>query len=422
MTIISRIDDKGCGCDTLAGDGLISVDQALAEIARRTRPIKGTETVTLQDAVGRVLSNPVRALGMVPPFANAAMDGYAINTADLVGDGPWHLPVTDRIAAGETPRAALNRNEAVQIFTGAPVPDGANAVVMQEDVQHTAKGIRLTRRITPRTHIRAAGEDMVTGKIVAPSGRLLTARDVAACAAAGHSHLTVCRPLRVALLVTGNEVCRPGDPRGSAGIWDINTPMLCAAIGRPAVTICQSHVAADTKLALMTQLAVLSKSVDLIVTTGGISVGEEDHVKPALLNLGASIDFSGIALKPGKPVSFGQLNGAYCLGLPGNPLSAFITWQLFGIPLCHALMGQWPRAALRRHVVLPRVLHHKPGRCELRLTRLAGFDNLGREVADFAEATHSGRVASLPQMDGMLFIPAEEKTLPAGALVEFQPF
>lgn len=422
MTIIGRIEGASCGCDAIGHRHLISIDQAVAEIVRSTHPISGTEDVALQDALGRVLSNPVRALGMVPPFANAAMDGYAINTTDQIGDGPWDLAVTARVAAGQAPTAKQACNTAAQIFTGAPVPEGANAVVMQEDVQRTAKGIRITRKITPRTHIRAAGEDMTTGKIIVPAGRALTTRDIAACAAAGHGSLTVCRPLRVALLVTGDEVCHLGEAREPAGIWDVNTPMLHAAISSPATVISQTHIAADTRPALCAQLADLAASVDLVITTGGISVGEEDHVKPALSELGASVGFSGVALKPGKPVSFGKFNDTYWLGLPGNPLSAFVTWQLFGTALCQALTGQMQTRASRRHIVLPRALHHKPGRCELRLARLDGFDHLGRDVADFADTTHSGRVASLPDMDGMLFIPAEVKTLPAGALVEFQPF
>ena len=422
MTIVQKVPNNGCGCDSVSGAGLISVDHALAEIARKTRPVAGSDTVPLPEAVGRVLIDPVRALGMVPPFANAAMDGYAINTLDLTGDGPWDLPVTGRVAAGETPRSLVVRKSAVQILTGAPVPDGANAVVMLEHVQRTADGIRVTNRVAPRTHIRAAGEDMSAGKIIVPAGRALSPADIAAGAAGGHGHLTVRRALRVALLVTGDEVCRLGDPRGPAGIWDVNTPMLAAAIASPAVALCEVHLAADTRPALGSQLADLAKSVDLIVTTGGISVGEEDHVKPALLDLGASIDVSGVALKPGKPVSFGRFNGTFWLGLPGNPLSAFLTWHLLGKPICRAMIGQTQVAAPRRPVTLSRPLRHKPGRCELRLACLSGFDTQGRQIVDFANATHSGRVASLPQMDGVLVIPAEVETLPQGAQAEFQLF
>jgi molybdopterin molybdotransferase len=422
MTILQPIESQSCGCDARSGKSLISIDDALARIQLSAKPIQGVEACALKDAVGRTLCEPVRALGMVPPFANAAMDGYAINTADLSYDGPWELAVEDRVAAGQSRQAQQSRGTAIQIFTGAPVPDGANAVVMQENVQRTKSSIIIDRKVAPRAHIRAAGEDMVKGKIIVPAGRLLTARDIAACAAAGHATLPVHRRLRVALLVTGDEVCQPGQPRGTAGIWDVNTPMLRAAITSPAIAVLECHSAADTRTGLRRQLADLSDSNDLVITTGGISVGEEDHVKPALNDLNASMIFSGVAIKPGKPISFGKIGSAFWLGLPGNPLSAFVTWQLFGRALCNALTGRTQTRAARRHVVLSSALHHKPGRCEMRLARVSGFDHLGREVADGATTTHSGRVATLPDMDGLLFIPSNAETLPSGALVEFLPF
>jgi molybdopterin molybdotransferase len=263
---------------------------------------------------------------------------------------------------------------------------------------------------------------MRKGQTIVSAGRRLTSRDLAACAAAGKATLPVCRMIKVALLVTGDEVKQNGSALGSAGIWDVNTPMISAAMAEHPVTITGVHVAGDTRELLKLQIATLSKDNDLIVTTGGISVGEEDHVKPAMADLGATVAFSGVALKPGKPVSFGQLGRSHWLGLPGNPLSAFVTWQLFGTAVLQALSGQTGHRTQRRHVVLSNELRHKPGRCEMRLARLSGFDGAGREIVEFDSATHSGRVARLPDMDGMLFIPAETERLPSGALVEFQPF
>ncbi len=422
MTIVQPIKSQSCGCDARSGKGLVSIDDALARIQRNALPVQEVEECALSDATGRVLCEPVRALGMVPPFANAAMDGYAINTGDLRGDGPWELAIEDRVAAGQSRQLPQLPGTAIQIFTGAPIPEGANAVVMQEDVRRGAYGIIIDRKVAPRTHIRAAGEDMTKGKIIVPAGRQLTGRDIAACAAAGHATLSVQRRLRVALLITGDELCDPGQPRGTAGIWDANTAMLFAAVTSPAAAVAECHCAADTRLGLRMQLAELADRNDLVITTGGISVGEEHHVKPALNDLNASMIFSGVAMKPGKPVSFGKIGKAFWLGFPGNPLSAFVTWQLFGRALCDALTGQTQIGAARRHVVLSSALHHKPGRCELRLARLSGFDHLGREVANCSDATHSGRVASLPDMDGLLFIPSTAETLPRGALVEFLPF
>lgn len=422
MSIIQKIESQSCGCDAQGAKGLISIDDALALISRTVRPLADTQTVPLACATGRVLTDAVRAMGMVPPFENAAMDGYAVNAADLVGNGPWMLPVAGRVAAGQSLHTKFARGTAVQIFTGAPMPDGANAVIMQEDVQRKGQDIEIRRQIAPRTHVRAAGEDMTQGKMVVAAGRCLTARDVAACAAAGHATVKVQRALKVALVMTGDEVCQSGQSRGAAGIWDVNTPMLCAAMSMPSIDLCEVQTASDTRDGLRAQLATLAQKVDLIVTTGGISVGEEDHVKPALHDLNATITFSGVAIKPGKPISVGQMGKAAWLGLPGNPLSAFVTWQLFGTALCNALLGRVPACSDRRHVILSEPLCHKPGRCELRLAQLAGFDDVGREVAVAAKGTHSGRVATLPGMDGLLFVPADARTLPAGALVEFLPF
>lgn len=424
MTMIDPIKGPACGCDGPGVEGLMSVDEALSVIDAATAPIIGTEHVTLAKAQGRVLAEVVRSLGDVPPFDNSAMDGYALNTAVLTGSGPWTLRVVDRIAAGHAPHQPLEPGSATQIFTGAPLPPGANAVVMQEDVVSSAGRITLSKPVRPLAHIRHAGEDMIEGQTILAAGQRLSPRHIAAAAAAGLTRLSVRRPLRVALLVTGDEVRVQGSPRGAAGIWDVNTPMLSAAIASPAVTLCAVEHAADSRSKLAHQLAQLAEvgEVDLVVSTGGISVGEEDHVKPALEHIEGKMLFSGVAIKPGKPVSFGCYRDVAWLGLPGNPLSAFVTWQIFGVPLVAALTGQTADTPARRHVVLQEPLNHKPGRCEMRPARVVGCDPLGREVATCAAATYSGRVATLPRMDGLLLIPAEADTLPTGALVEFQPF
>lgn len=423
MTILQKINAQSCGCDVHDHkQNLISLDMAFELVATKTMPIEEMEEIPLSAALGRVLKSSVRSRSMVPPFDNAAMDGYAINTVGLEGQGPWQLDVTDRIAAGQNSTSEVSRTTAIQIFTGAMIPVGGDAVVMQEDVERVDDIIVLRRGIKAGTHIRAAGEDMRRGKTIVPAGRRLTSRDIAACAAAGQATLQVCRSIKAALLVTGDEVKQAGSALGSVGIWDVNTPMICAAMSAHPVTLTGVHVAGDTREVLKSQLATLARDNDLIVTTGGISVGEEDHVKPAMTDLGSTLAFSGVALKPGKPVSFGKLGRAHWLGLPGNPLSAFVTWQLFGTAVCETLSGQTDHRTQRRHVVLADKLHHTLGRCEVRLARLSGFDSAGREIVEFDSSTHSGRVARLPDVDGMLFIPAETESLPSGALVEFQPF
>lgn len=423
MTIHPALHAPACGCD--GGDlapSLISIDAALARIAAAAPAPAGAEALALGAARGRVLAAPVRAAAMVPPFDNAAMDGYAVNGSALTGAGPWRLQVIARVPAGQGAGPALTATTAARIFTGAPVPAGADAVVMQEEVTRQGDVILLRQRPEPGLNIRRTGADMTAGALVLDAGCRLGPREIAACAAAGAGTVQVCPRPRVALVVTGNEVRPSGDARSAAQIWDVNTPMLSALLSRPEVDLVSAGHAADDRPGIARQLAELAERCDLIVTTGGISVGEEDHVKPALTGLGGEILFSGVAIKPGKPVSFARLGRALWLGLPGNPLSAFVTWQLFGTSLVRHMTGQTALPPQRRHVVLLDQVQRKPGRCELRPATIDGFDAHGREVVRFDTATHSDRVGLLPASDGLIFLPAEADHLPAGALVEFQPF
>jgi molybdopterin molybdotransferase len=349
------------------------------------------------------------------------MDGFAFASAALPGDGPWILDVVARVPAGQSSTVPLVGLQAARIFTGAKVPDGADTVVMQEDVERTGSTIRIDRRPRPGLNIRRAGSEMGAGVTVLDQGRRLDARAIAACAAAGAGSIPARRRLRVALLVTGDEIRAAGARRADAQIWDINTPMLSAALTQPHLDLVAVEQGLDSRDGLFLQLAEMAACADLVITTGGISVGEEDHVKPALLALGGGIHFSGVALKPGKPVSFGCVRGSTWLGLPGNPLSAFVTWQLFGTALVARLTGEAGQGA-RRHVVTGAAISRKAGRCELRPATCTGFDGHGREVVTFDAETHSAHVCALPDRDGLIFLPADCDFLPAGALVEFQPF
>ncbi|WP_333714730.1 molybdopterin molybdotransferase MoeA [Yoonia sp.] len=422
MTIHEAIMSPGCGCDTAdMPHALISIDAALARIAGHVAPVGRTEAVSLDHAVGRILAQPVRSRSMAPAFDNAAMDGYAIATSALTGAGPWVLPVVARVPAGQAVTRPVAGAVAARIFTGAPVPPGADAVVMQENVLRDGETVHLSRRPEPGLNIRRAGSDMASGATVLDKGRRLGPREIAACAAAGAGILRVRRRLRVALLITGDEVRRAGGAREAAQIWDVNTPMLTAGLATADVDLVASAHGADTLDGLVRQLGDMAAQADLAISTGGISVGEEDHVKPAVAALGGETLFSGVAIKPGKPVSVGRIGKAHWLGLPGNPVSAFVTWQVFGLALVRALSGE-RHTPHRRHVVTADPIRRKPGRCELRPATLAGFDAQGREIVCFEDTTHSARVGLLAHAEGLMFLPADADCLPAVALVEFQPF
>lgn len=424
MTVLEMTRFAGCGCDALdVVQGSLSIDLALELQRRLVSRVDGTQVLPVLQAVGRVLAAPVRASGLTPPFDNAAMDGYAICTADLVGNGPWELPIRGRIKAGDGGDAVLIPGSACQIFTGAMLPKGADAVVMQEAVNLTNETIHLHRSVAAGENIRRAGEDMKQGDIILQAGCRLGPRQIAALSAAGISAVTVVRPVRVAILATGDELTPPGATLDRAAIWDVNSPMLIAALTTPQITIIGVETGKDSISGLTAQLIRLSHDADLIISTGGISVGAADHVKPALLAAGGTIAFSGVAIKPGKPVSEGRIGSAVWLGLPGNPLSAFVTWQVFGTQLLTLMLGM-PQATApgRRYVVADVEVRHRPGRCEARLANVIGMDALGREVVRCADATHSGRVGCLAQADGLVMIPADLGHLAAGSLLEFLPF
>lgn len=418
MTVFARLDVHGCGCD--AAQGLASIDQALERIRALPRR-KDTEDVPLAKAMGRVLARPVTARANVPPFASSAMDGYALCAGDLIGDGPWVLPVSARIAAGDDARAPLPPGHAARIFTGGAVPGGADCVVMQEAVTAHPGRIEIRPRPSPGQNVRAVADDMGHGDVILPAGRRLTARDIAAAAASGRASVTVTKALRVALLLTGNEIVPQRQDLAPGQIWDVNGPMMIAMLTRPDVEITARAVAEDDADALTAQIAALADMADLLITSGGISVGDTDLVKPSLLALGGTIHLSGVAIKPGKPVSVGTLGRTAWLGLPGNPVSVHVIWQVFGTALLDHLTGRQPVTA-RRHAVLADPLEHKLGRCEMRPALLAGHDANGREMVRFESQTHSARVAMLARADGLILIPAEADQMRAGDLVEFLPF
>jgi molybdopterin molybdotransferase len=296
---------------------LISVDDALALIDERTADIPETETLATALALGRPLADPVTSVQMTPPFDSAAMDGYAVVTSALTGDGPWDVPIVARVPAGRA-AAPLSGLQASRIFTGAPVPAGADGVVMQEDVHRAEATIWIENCPKPGLNIRRAGSELAAGALFLHKGSRLGIREIAVGAAAGAAQVQVRRRLRVALLVTGDEIQQAGADRSAAQIWDLNTPMLRVALTRPGIDLVAVETGLDNRDGLFLQIGELAEIADVLITTGGILVGEEDRVKAALAAMGADILFSGIAIKPGKPVSFGHVRGAMWLGLPGT--------------------------------------------------------------------------------------------------------
>ncbi len=423
MVVLQRLDKSGCGCD--ADDmtrGLVPIDKALAIGLDLTQAVTETETLPLSQALGRVLAGSVLTQAMTPPFDNSGMDGYAIRVADLTGRGPWALPVADRIAAGDDRAVVLSPGSTMRIFTGAPLPEGADAVIMQERVALHEGMIEFSHLPNRGENIRRAGEDMPLGSEILQLGRSVDVRAIAAAASAGVGQVTVFRKLRVALLMTGDEVVPAGQTLSHGTIWDINTPMMIAALSAVNVEIIAVERVQDSLEAMTKALCQLSAQVDMIITTGGVSVGDEDHAHGALISAGGKIAVAGVAIKPGKPITIGQIGKTIYVGLPGNPISAFVTWSIFGVPILMKLSGGTKRIDLRRHVVASKTLAHKTGRCEFRPATIIGHQDNGIEVVETLAAVHSARLGPLTNADGLIMIPGDIEEITKGDLLEFLPF
>ncbi len=424
MSVYDLDTSSACGCDDPElVSPLMPVQEALRIGLGLVTPANDTELVTLDQVRGRVLAQPVRARADMPGFDNSGMDGYALNTGNI---GSGTLPLSGLIAAGDGV-ADLAPGTAMRIFTGAPVPRGADTVVMQEQVEISGQGIVLRKLPRPGENIRRQGEDLKRDDVVLDAGRMIGCKEIAAAAGAGVGRMTVLRRIRVALLLTGDELAPAGTPLTGGTIWDVNTPMLRALIDCAMGDVVAVSQVPDDRAAMAAALEELASTVDLIVTSGGVSVGERDHVKPALNSLGAKVAVSGVAIKPGKPVTLSRLGRAVVVSLPGNPVAAFVTWHVFGAPIAAKLAGLaeagLTRAApRRRHVRADAALRHKVGRCEYRPAKIAGYGSDGLEVVSCGTATHSAQLAPLAGADGLVLIPAEVDRLDKGDLMEFLPF
>ena len=346
---------------------LKALDEALAELLGRATPLAGSDTVSTFDADGRVLAEDVVSALQVPPEDNSAMDGYAVRAAELADEGVV-LRVSQRIAAGSS-GSALEPGTVARIFTGAPIPPGADAVVMQEDCEPLAdrEGYVSVRQLPrPGQWIRRAGEDVTRGATVLSKGERLTPAALGLAASIGMDRLLVARRPRVALFSTGDELVMPGEVAPAqmrpGAIYNSNRFFLRALLLRLGCEVSDLGIVPDQRGATLDALRSASQAHDLILTSGGVSVGEEDHIKPAVQQLG-SLDLWQIAMKPGKPFAYGRVGAAHFMGLPGNPVSSFLTFLLLVRPFLLRLQGvndvapksiaatahfTWPRADKRR--------------------------------------------------------------------------
>lgn len=328
---------------------MLSLDQAIERLLAAVPPLAETEPVSSFDGLGRVLAQPVRSALDVPPHDNSSMDGYALRSADVPRVGTV-LPVRQRIAAGQVGEP-LAPGSAARIFTGAPLPDGADAVVPQEQCEAIAlddarPAVRVEARPVAGQWIRRRGEDVRAGSVVLEAGTRLTPQALGLAASVGAASLAVVRRPRVALFSTGDELVMPGEPLKPGAIYNSNRYTLRALLQQAGCEVGDLGIVPDRLAATREALRRAAQGHDLILTSGGVSVGEEDHLRPAVQAEGA-IDLWQIAIKPGKPLAFGHVlredqTRALFIGLPGNPVSSFVTFLLAVLPVLRALQGMAP--------------------------------------------------------------------------------
>jgi molybdopterin molybdotransferase len=401
------------------GGELLGVDAALALIAVRITPVVETETVPLAAAGGRILAADRIAAFDLPPHANSAVDGYAIVHADLMPDRETVLPITGRAAAGHPLGRPAGRGEAIRIFTGAPMPDGIDTVMMQEDCLVEDGRVRLKPGIKKGANRRHAGEDVAKGALAVPAGQRLRPADLGLLAALGHTVLPVYRPLRAALLSTGDEVCEPGTPLVPGAIYDANRVMLAALLRGLGVVVSDLGIRPDRAASLADTLAAAASEHDLIMTSGGVSTGEEDHVRAAIEQLGR-LDFWRLAIKPGRPVALGQVKGVPLIGLPGNPVAAALTFAILARPLILRLAGATMAPPPTFPVSAGFAYRKKAGRREY-LRATIGREN-GAMVAHKHKKDGAGILSSIVQSHGFVILDENNSELVPGMAVDFLPF
>jgi molybdopterin molybdotransferase len=401
------------------GGPLMSVGEAQALILERLQPVVGTERVPLVAADGRVLAEDIVAPVDLPPFDNSAVDGYAVRFADLAPEGETVLPVSGRVAAGATPGEAPPRH-AVRIFTGAPMPAGLDTVFMQEDVRLEGDRAILPSGLKAGANRRLAGEDVARDAMALPLGRRLSPRDLALLSGLGIAEALVREPLKVAVFSTGDEIVSPGEPLRAAGVYDANRFMLVALLQRLGCAVTNLGILPDRRAAVAEALAGAAGSHDLLMTSGGVSTGEEDHVKAAVDAAGA-LTFWRLGIKPGRPVAMGVVQGKPFIGLPGNPVAVFITFVHVARALVARLSGETFLVPEPLPVEAGFSYRKKEGRREYVRVRLVR-DGSGRVVAQKYPREGAGVITSLTETDGLLELSEETTQVEAGATVGFLPY
>ena len=396
-------------------------------IGERVAPVAETERVTLRAARGRVTAADVKAPVDLPPFDNSAVDGYAVRYADLKRDGDTRLAIAGRLTAGVRPELGLKPSQAIRIFTGAAMPAGADTVFMQEDVTVDGEDVIVPKGLKLGSNRRLTGEDVPAGHVALLAGTVLEPQHIALAAALGITDIEVRRRLRVAIFSTGDEVVEPGSPRAGAVIYDANRYLLSELLERFGAVVSDLGILPDDPEALARALQAAAGGHDLVVTSGGVSTGEADHVRSAVERIG-SLVFWRIAIKPGRPVAMGVIrgaagkgatqSGAAFVGLPGNPVAVFVTFVWVLKPLLRRLAGARPQSRAPLPVRADFAYRKKKDRREYVRVALRRAPDGELEAVKHPQ-DGAGILTSLTETDGLLEFPEDVTEIEPGARVGF---
>jgi molybdopterin molybdotransferase len=399
------------------GGPLLSVAAMEQLILGRVTPVREAEAVSLRQATGRVLAADLVAAADLPPFSNSAVDGYAVRHADLNPVTETRLAVIDRLTAGKAPTRAIAQREAIRIFTGAPIPRGADTVFMEEDCRREGAFVIVPPGLRSGANRRFAGEDVPRGTTALPAGRRLAPQHVGLVAALGVTRIAVRRRVRVALFSTGDEIVEPGVPRPDAALYDANRYLIAEMLRRLGAEVTDLGILADDPEQLAQAIGRAAISNDLVLTSGGVSAGEADHVRHAVAKIGHLV-FWRIAIKPGRPVAMAVINGAAFVGLPGNPVAAFVTFARVVRPLLLRLGGALPEPMIALPVRSGFSYRKKRGRREYVRARLLAAENGSVEAFKYPQ-DGAGIIRSLTETDGLAELSEDVTDLQPGMMVGF---
>jgi molybdopterin molybdotransferase len=404
---------------SLDSDGLLSLDEALERIRSGLEPVVGSEKLPLANASGRITVEALHAPIDLPYEANAAMDGYAFSSSDGAPGTAFSLELAGTSWAGRPFQGRMQPGQTIRIFTGAVVPPEADSIVMQEQVKKENSRIVFPANIDFGGNIRQAGEDIRQGSLLCSADKPLSAYDIALLASAGIDWIIVRRKVNIIFFSTGDELTPVGEPLTSGKIYDSNRYLLAELLLQPCFEITDGGILKDDKDLLQTALMRAAENYDVIITTGGASVGDADYIKDILLENGR-INFWKLALKPGKPLAVGKLGDCYLFGLPGNPISVVVTFQQVIAPALAKLAGAPDRQRLRLNAVVTAPLKKSPGRMEFQRGILSQT-----ESGDFrvAPAGHQGAhiLGSMSKANCFIVLPTECGNVEAGRQVMVEP-